>query len=197
MSTDAQRQKAGKEKRERPPALKYAQEITEIARYAEDAGKIRAVPGSEWAVHYDTPAPERAKIIQELMDGTASAADAERCKPSAIIYDVNDIERIGVEKVCGSIYERASVVHQFKPDDLTEFARGWPSWLAVNFGGSYQFTWFILIKILSPKPAMPQGSNLSFGNGIGNNLNLAIFFKCSESISLFSDPFSNALLHNS
>ena len=107
------------------PKVKYGdQPLQEMLFVAEAAAKggMKAVPGKEWALHYPQNGAERNDRVQGLLDGRYQPTDsAEALRPDAIVYDIKDLEILGVETVSARISEACLYQQQFDYHRFVEF----------------------------------------------------------------------------
>lgn len=93
---------------EQAPKLASPREILFLADQAAEGG-MKALPSQQWSLHYPQNGAIRAERLQGLLSGTYEpAAVAQDLKPDAVLYDVNDIERIGLKAVTARIQELTS-----------------------------------------------------------------------------------------
>src|SRR3989344_4040968 len=85
------------EKKTKPSKL--TREMLFLAEQAAE-GKLKVLPGKEWALHYPTDPATRAAKLQGLLDGKYKAAEvAHDITPDALFYNAADIQTEGLEKV--------------------------------------------------------------------------------------------------
>ena len=78
---------------------KLTREMLFLAEQAAE-GRLKVLPGKEWALHYPVDPATRAEKLQGLLKGKYKAAEvAHDIKPDALIYDAQDIQKEGLEKV--------------------------------------------------------------------------------------------------
>lgn len=84
-------------------------------------GKLKILPGKNWSLHYPADNETRQEILQNLLDGKIEAEDAARdITPDALLYDAEDIEREGLEKVSARIRDISAFIANY---DYPRFAK--------------------------------------------------------------------------
>lgn len=110
--------------REVPPATPRGSKLTrEVLFLAEQAaeGRLKVLPGEEWALHHPVDEQERAEKLQGLLDGRYTADDvAHAITPDALLYAARDIETEGLEKVSARIRDLSAFIAHY---DYPRFAR--------------------------------------------------------------------------
>jgi len=97
--------------------------IREKLFLAEQAaeGRLKVLPGEEWALHHPADQQTRAEKLQGLLDGRYTAQDvAHDIKPDALFYNAQDIEKQGLEKVSARIRDLSAFITHY---DYPRFAR--------------------------------------------------------------------------
>lgn len=96
-------------------------EMMFLAEQAAEGG-LRALPGKGWGLHYPVDAETRAQRLQELLNGTCTAAEvAHELQPDAVTYDVEDITAQGLEQVSARIRDLSASIAHFDYPRYTRF----------------------------------------------------------------------------
>lgn len=100
---------------------KLTREMIFLAEQAAE-GRLKVLPGTEWALHYPVDAATRAEKLRGLLEGRYKAADvAHEIKPDALIYNAEDIEKEGLEKVSGRIRDLSAFITHYDYQRFAEF----------------------------------------------------------------------------
>jgi len=103
-----------------PRGSKLTREVLFLAEQAAE-GRLKVLPGEEWALHYPVAEQERAEKLQGLLDGRYQAGDvAHTITPDALLYAARDIETEGLEKVSARIRDLSAFIAHY---DYPRFAR--------------------------------------------------------------------------
>lgn len=90
---------------EREPKLDRTREIVHLAEQVSQGG-LKALPGNRWALHYPGEGAVRAETLKGLLEGRYEPADvAVKLRPDAVIFNVADIEKIGLDGMTARIRE--------------------------------------------------------------------------------------------
>ncbi|MBA3732925.1 hypothetical protein H0W91_00940 [Patescibacteria group bacterium] len=99
---------------------KFSREMIFLAESSAE-GNIKVLPGKEWALHHPVDKASRAEKLQGLLDGNLSAEEvAHDITPDALIYNAEDIEKEGLEKVSARIRDTTAFVAHY---DYPRFAK--------------------------------------------------------------------------
>src|SRR3989344_6971905 len=99
---------------------KLTREMLFLAEQAAE-GKLKVLPGKEWALHYPVDTAARAEKLQGLLKGKYKATEvAHDIKPDALFYDAQDIQKEGLEKVSGRIRDLSAFIAHY---DYPRFAQ--------------------------------------------------------------------------
>lgn len=99
---------------------KLTREMLFLAEQAAE-GRLKVLPGKEWSLHYPVDPATRAEKLQGLLEGKYKAAEvAHDIKPDALFYDVEDIQKEGLEKVSGRIRDLSAFITHY---DYPRFAQ--------------------------------------------------------------------------
>ncbi|HTE48455.1 MAG TPA: transglutaminase domain-containing protein [Candidatus Paceibacterota bacterium] len=105
------------------PEVKSSKLTREMLFLAEQAaeGKIKVLPGKQWALHYPADQATRTEKLQGLLNGKYKAEEvAQAIKPDALFYNAEDITKDGLEKVSGRIRDLSAFVNNY---DYPRFAK--------------------------------------------------------------------------
>ncbi|MBI4434569.1 transglutaminase domain-containing protein [Candidatus Uhrbacteria bacterium] len=103
-----------------PRGSKLTREVLFLAEQAAE-GRLKVLPGEEWALHHPVAEQERAEKLQGLLDGRYAAGDvAHAITPDALLYAARDIETEGLEKVSARIRDLSAFIAHY---DYPRFAR--------------------------------------------------------------------------
>ncbi len=111
--------------RESPPQeeirpSKLTREKLFLAEQAVE-GRLKVLPGEEWALHHPADQQTRSEKLQGLLDGRYTAEEvAHDIKPDALFYNAQDIENQGLEKVSARIRDLSAFITYY---DYPRFAR--------------------------------------------------------------------------
>ena len=106
-----------------PEKAKPAKLTREMLFLAEQAaeGKLKVLPGKEWALHYPSDPHVRAEKLQGLLEGRYIAQEvAHDIKPDALFYNADDIESQGLEQVSARIRNLSAHITHY---DYPRFAK--------------------------------------------------------------------------
>lgn len=113
-------QSIGSSPQEKVKSSKLTREMLFLAEQAAE-GKLKVFPGKEWSLHYPVDPGIRAEKLQGLLQGKYKAADvAHNIKPDALIYNAEDIQKEGLEKVSGRIRDLSAFITHY---DYPRFAQ--------------------------------------------------------------------------
>jgi hypothetical protein len=105
---------------EKSRPVKLTREMLFLAEQAAE-GKLKILPGNDWALHYPVDQPARADKLQGLLDGKYTAAEvAHDIKPDALFYNTQDIASQGLENVSARIRDLSAFITYY---DYPRFAR--------------------------------------------------------------------------
>ncbi len=115
------------ETRESPPQtkgkalpLKLTREMLFLAEQAAE-GRLKVLPGKDWALHYPAESEDRAEKLQGLLEGKYTAQDvAHDIKPDALFYNAQDLEKQGLENVSARVRDLSAFITHY---DYPRFAR--------------------------------------------------------------------------
>ncbi len=118
------RQREGQElpslTQEKLQSLKHIQEILFLAEQAAE-GKLKILPGGEWALHYPISSEARTEKLQGLLKGKYTFQEvASEVKPDALFYNLEDLENQGLEKVNAKIRNLSAFIEYY---DYLRFAQ--------------------------------------------------------------------------
>ncbi len=100
---------------------KLTREMLFLAEQATE-GRLKVLPGKEWALHYPVDPATRAEKLQGLLKGKYKATEvAHDIKPDALIYDAQDIQKEGLEKVSGRIRDLSAFITHYDYPRFAEF----------------------------------------------------------------------------
>jgi len=100
---------------------KLTREMLFLAEQAVE-GKLKVLPGKEWSLHYPVDSATRAEKLQGLLQGKYKAEDvAHDIKPDALIYNAEDIQKEGLEKVSGRIRDLSAFITHYDYPRFAEF----------------------------------------------------------------------------
>jgi hypothetical protein len=103
---------------ERPKNIK---EIIYLAEQAASGG-IKVLPGKSWGLHYPEGGTRRSELLQGLLEGRYKPEEvADNLKPDALLYDLEDVEKYGLEAVSGRIKEASAYIQHSDYRRLAEF----------------------------------------------------------------------------
>ena len=103
-----------------PQSSELTREMLFLAEQAAE-GKIKVLPGSSWSLHHPLDQKTRAEKLQGLLDSTHTAEEvAHGIKPDALLYDVEDIRRDGLESVSARVRNLSAYIAHY---DYPRFAR--------------------------------------------------------------------------
>ncbi len=101
-----------------PPKL--TREILFLAEQAAE-GRLKVLPGEDWALHYPAEPGERAEKLQGLLEGRYTSQEvAHDIKPDALFYNPKDIETQGLESVSARVRDLSSFITHY---DYPRFAQ--------------------------------------------------------------------------
>ncbi|MFH0770127.1 MAG: transglutaminase domain-containing protein [Candidatus Peregrinibacteria bacterium] len=107
----------------RPPEQLFErQNLREKVFLASQAGQagVTIVPGARWALHYPEEGAARTRVLQGLLDGNATVAEAANAlKPDALVYDVRDLETQDLQTVSGRVRDMTG---QIRATDYRQYA---------------------------------------------------------------------------
>lgn len=113
--------------RESPPQAKEKTSPPKLTRemlfLAEQAaeGRLKVLPGKDWALHYPVESEDRSEKLQGLLEGRYVAQEvAHDIKPDALFYDAEDIEKQGLESVSARVRDLSAFITHY---DYPRFAR--------------------------------------------------------------------------
>ncbi len=113
-------QSMGSSPQEKVKSSKLTREMLFLAEQAAE-GKLKVLPGKEWSLHYPVDPATRAEKLQGLLQGKYKAVDvAHDIKPDALIYNVEDIQKEGLEQVSGRIRDLSAFITYY---DYPRFAQ--------------------------------------------------------------------------
>lgn len=99
---------------------KLTREVLFLAEQAAE-GRLKVLPGEEWALHHPVDEQTRAEKLQGLLEGRYTAAEvAHAITPDALLYAARDIETEGLEKVSARIRDLSAFIVHY---DYPRFAR--------------------------------------------------------------------------
>ena len=79
--------------KEKTPPPKLTREMLFLAEQAAE-GRLKVLPGKDWALRYPAGAEDRAEKLQGLLEGRYTAQEvAHDIKPDALFYNAEDIEK--------------------------------------------------------------------------------------------------------
>src|SRR3989344_6114663 len=100
--------------------LKLSREMLFLAEQAAE-GKLKVLPGKEWALHYPVDAATRSERLAGLLEGKYSSEEvASEIRPNALIYDVQDIEKEGLDVVSARVRDLSAFIDNY---DYSRFAQ--------------------------------------------------------------------------
>lgn len=103
----------------RPPKL--TREMLFLAEQAAE-GKLKVLPGKAWSLHYPADQATRAEKLQGLLEGKYTSEEvAHAIKPDALVYNAEDIEKEGLEKVSGRIRDLSAFITHYDYPRFAEF----------------------------------------------------------------------------
>jgi len=109
---------------EKPSSPKLTREMLFLAEQAAE-GKLKVLPGKEWSLHYPASPEVRVEKLQGLLDGRYAAAEvAHDIKPDALFYDVEDIQKQGLEKVSARIRDLSAFITHYDYPRFAKFVEG-------------------------------------------------------------------------
>lgn len=101
-----------------PPHIK---EVLFLAEQAAE-GKLKVLPGDSWSLHYPADGNVRAEKLAGLLEGKYRPEQAAKdLQPDALLYDIADIERQGLEKVSARIREVSATVAHYDYEKFASF----------------------------------------------------------------------------
>lgn len=113
--------------RESPPQAKEKTSPPKLTRemlfLAEQAaeGRLKVLPGKDWALHYPVESEDRSEKLQGLLEGRYVAQEvAHDIKPDALFYNAEDIEKQGLENVSARVRDLSAFIIHY---DYPRFAR--------------------------------------------------------------------------
>ena len=114
-------QSMGSSPQEKVKPSKLTREMLFLAEQAAE-GRLKVLPGKEWSLHYPVDSATRAEKLQGLLKGKYKAADvAHDIKPDALIYNAEDIQKEGLEKVSGRIRDLSAFITHYDYPRFAEF----------------------------------------------------------------------------
>ena len=106
--------------KEKTPPPKLTREMLFLAEQAAE-GRLKVLPGGEWALHHPADEHSRAEKLQGLLDGRYTAEEvAHDIKPDALFYNAEDIEKQGLESVSARVRDLSAFITHY---DYPRFAR--------------------------------------------------------------------------
>lgn len=100
---------------------KHTREMLFLAEQSAE-GKIKVLPGNEWAVHYPSDQEIRKQKLQGLLEGKYTAQEvAKDIKPDALFYNVDDIQKEGLTKVSDKIKDLSAFISHYDYPRFTRF----------------------------------------------------------------------------
>jgi len=106
--------------REKTSPLKLTREMLFLAEQTAE-GRLKVLPGKNWALHYPAGAEERSEKLRGLLEGRYTAQEvAYYIKPDALFYNTEDIERQGLENVSARVRDLSAFIVHY---DYPRFAR--------------------------------------------------------------------------
>lgn len=110
----------GESKQKKPQQTKLSREMLFLAEQAAE-GKLKVLPGKEWALHYPADPATRAEKLEGLLGGKYTSEEvAHDLKPDALFYNSEDIEKDGLENVSSRIRDLSAFIDQY---DYPRFAK--------------------------------------------------------------------------
>ena len=105
---------------EKVKPVKLTREMLFLAEQAVE-GKVKILPGQQWSMHYPVDKTVRTEKLQGLLDDKYTAAEiVNDIKPDALLYNIEDIEKEGLEKVSGRIRDLSALITHY---DYPRFAQ--------------------------------------------------------------------------
>lgn len=105
---------------EKAKPSKLSREMLFLAEQATE-GKLKVLPGKEWSLHHPADQASRSEKLQGLLEGRYTAEEvAHDIKPDALLYNAQDIENQGLEKVSARIRDLSAFITHY---DYPRFAR--------------------------------------------------------------------------
>lgn len=117
-----ERAQEGRQPQEVKTGKQSLKEMLFLAEQAKEAG-LKVLPGQRWAFHYPSGGSGRDEALKGLLEGSLVPDEAvNRLKPDAVIYDIKDIEKDGLEAVSSRIREATARIAYYDYQRLAEFA---------------------------------------------------------------------------
>ncbi len=106
------------ERRDVPLSMRHAVSISE--QFSTGGCKVR--PGKTWGIVYPENGARRQRAMQKLLDGSTEPGECtDDLKPSALIFDLNDIETMGVETVKARVRDMTGKMQYYNYERFAEF----------------------------------------------------------------------------
>lgn len=103
---------------------KLTREMLFLAEQAVEGG-LKVLPSKEWSLHYPVDQATRAEKLQGLLDGRYTAEEvAHDIKPDALLYNAEDIEKEGLEKISGRIRNLSAFITHYDYSRFSKFVAG-------------------------------------------------------------------------
>jgi len=97
-----------------------ARQMFALAEQSGEGG-VKILPGKEWAAHYPGGREQRDEKLQGLFDGRLTAQEVgSEIAPDALFYNVEDVEKKGIEHVSARIRSLSALISQY---DYPRFAK--------------------------------------------------------------------------
>ncbi len=102
----------------------HLREVLFLAQQSAESG-MKVLPGSQWSLHYPEGGAKRADALQGLLDGRYEAADvADHLKPDALLFDMSDIPKLGIDGMTARIRELTATAAHGDYRRFAEFVVG-------------------------------------------------------------------------
>jgi uncharacterized protein YegL len=101
-------------------SLKHFRETLFLAEQVAE-GKLKILPSKNWSLHYPVDQATRLEKIRGLAEGKHTAEEVgDYLKPDALFYNIEDLEKEGLEAVSGRIRDLVSYITHY---DYSKFAK--------------------------------------------------------------------------
>lgn len=105
---------------ERPEERRYLKEKVFLASQTAEAD-LSVLPSDRWALHYREEGTKRRATMAKLLEGKEDPQEAAKdLKPNAILYDAQDIEKLGLQAVSARIRDLSARIAYY---DYARFAQ--------------------------------------------------------------------------
>lgn len=113
-----------RESKQKKSPAKLSREMLFLAEQVAE-GKLKVLPGKEWALHYPADSDTRAEKLKGLLEGKYTSQEvAHDLKPDALFYDAEDIEKEGLETVSARIRDLSAFISHYDYPRFAKFVEG-------------------------------------------------------------------------